>query len=163
MSGSKITCWSTFHMMCSHGESSKLRQSSFPLLIKPVLGYWKGWHAARVMALNGEWEDVTLGKKGSGHGLKYNSDDVAQAVHEISLRHRSTCWLLEGALAISKGTIHCLIRTEKILRSHSNVWKPMLTEEDKLHILEFVSMREPTMVYSRRCTIAFMSAKSSFF
>jgi hypothetical protein len=115
------------------------------------------------MALNGEW-DVTLGKKGSGHGgLKYNHDDVAEAVRAIPLRHRSTIWLLEGALAISKGTIHCLIRTEKILRSHSNVWKPMLTEEDKLHILEFVSMREPTMVYSRRCTIAFMSAKSSFF
>jgi hypothetical protein len=89
------------------------------------------------MALNGEWEDVTLGKKGSGHGLKYNSDDVAQAVHEISLRHRSTCWLLEGALAISKGTIHCLIRTEKILRSHSSIVKPMLTEENKLYQLEF--------------------------
>jgi hypothetical protein len=55
---------------------------------------------------------VTSGKKGSGQGLKYNHDDIAQA-------------------------IHCLIRMEKILRSHSSIVKPMLTEENKLHRLEF--------------------------
>jgi hypothetical protein len=38
---------------------------------------WKGWHASHATALNGEWV-MTSGKKGSGHGLKYNQDDVAQ-------------------------------------------------------------------------------------
>ena len=55
----------------------------------------------------------------------------------IPLRHRSIVWLLEGALAISRGAIHRFVRTEKILRSHSSIVKPILTEENKLHRLEF--------------------------
>jgi hypothetical protein len=67
------------------GESSKLQQLSFPLLVKPALGYGKGWHAACARALNGEW-DVTLGKKGSGCGIKYSHDDVALA---LQLQHHN--------------------------------------------------------------------------
>jgi hypothetical protein len=100
-------------------------------ILKAVAGYEKGGMRHNVP------QDVTSGKKGSGFGLKYNHDDIAQAVPEIPLRHRSTVWLLEGALAISRGTIHRLIRTGKILRSHASVVRPMLTEENKLHLLEF--------------------------
>jgi hypothetical protein len=69
---------------------------------------------------------VTLGKKGSGYGLKYNRDGVAVAVRDLPIRHRSAIWLLggQGALAIcSKSTMHCLITTEK-----------KLTEENKLEV-----------------------------
>ena len=52
------------------------------------------------MALNGEW-DVTSGKKGSGRNLKYNRDDVAQAVREIPLRQRST------GLSVNTGGLDC--------------------------------------------------------
>jgi hypothetical protein len=61
---------------------------------------WKGWRAACATALNGEW-GVTSKKKGTGRGLKYNCDDIAQAVCELPLRSRSTVQLLEGALHIS--------------------------------------------------------------
>jgi hypothetical protein len=97
---------------------------------------WKGWRASHAMALNSEW-DVTSKKKACGWGLKYSHDDIGQAVCEIPLRQRSTVWLLQGALTILQGTIHCLIRTEKILRSHSSAVKPMLTEENNLSRMEF--------------------------
>jgi hypothetical protein len=97
---------------------------------------WQAWGVALATALNGEW-DVKSGKKGSGCGLKYNRDDVAQAVRDLPLRQRSTVRLLEGALAISKSTVHRLIREEKILRSHRSTVKPMLTDVNKLHRLDF--------------------------
>jgi hypothetical protein len=92
----------------------------FSVTRQTVSRLWKGWHATCARALNGEW-DVKSKKKGTGHGLKYNRDDLAQAVCELPLRSRNTVWLLEGALDISRGTIHRLIRSEKILRSHSSI------------------------------------------
>ncbi len=108
----------------------------FPVAQQTVFRLWKEWHASHATALNGEW-DVTFGNKGSCCGLAYNHDKIAQAVCEIPLRQRSTVWLLQGALTILQGTIHCLIRTEKILRSHSSAVKPMLTEENNLSRMEF--------------------------
>jgi hypothetical protein len=46
---------------------------------------WKGWCVAHTTALNGEW-DVASGKKAYGRGLKYNFDEVAEAVHDLPLR-----------------------------------------------------------------------------
>jgi hypothetical protein len=87
-------------------------------------------------ALNGEW-DVTTGEKDSGQGLKHNCEQIAEAARELPLRHRSAIQLLEGVLSISKSTIHCLLATKKVLRSHSSTVKPMLTEENKLNRVEF--------------------------
>jgi hypothetical protein len=112
--------------------------AEFSVTRQTVFRLWKGWRASHATALNGEW-DVTSGKKGTDHCLKYYCDDVAQAVCECPLRSRSTVTvrLLEGALTISRGTIPRLIRTEKVLRSHSSVVKPILSDENKLHRVDF--------------------------
>jgi hypothetical protein len=108
----------------------KLAVVKFSVTRQTISRLWKGWCVAHTTALNGEW-DVTSGKKASGRGLNYNHDEGAEAVHDLPLRQRSTIWLLEGALLISKSTIHRLLRTKKVLQSHSSAIKPMLTNESK--------------------------------
>jgi hypothetical protein len=91
----------------------KLAAVEFSLTCQTCSRLWKGWSVAHTTALNGEW-DVTSGKKASGRVLKYNRVEVAEAVHDLPLRHRSTIQNLLRALLISKSTINCLLATKNI-------------------------------------------------
>ena len=97
---------------------------------------WRRWSLAHLNALNGEW-DVTSGKKANSRPVKYLRDGFIDAVRELPLRSRSTVRLIQGAVGVSKTTIHRLIHHEKLLRPHTSAGKPMLTDVNKMARLEF--------------------------
>jgi hypothetical protein len=55
----------------------------------------------------------------------------------MPLCNRSTVWLIQGAVGVSKTTIHRLIYLEKLLRPHTSAIKPILTDVNKMARLEF--------------------------
>ncbi len=77
-----ITCWSTSQITAATGNPQSRVSQVFHYSTNLGSRLWKGWCAARAMALNGLW-DVTSGKKGTGRGHKYNRDDFAQAVGKL--------------------------------------------------------------------------------
>jgi hypothetical protein len=104
--------------------------------IGTVSRLWAKWKVAHANSLNGEW-DVTSGKKANGRPVKYPRDEFVQEVCQVPLRNRSTVRLLQGAVGVSKTTIHRMINKENVLRPHTSSLKPMLTDVNKMARLEF--------------------------
>jgi hypothetical protein len=89
-----------------------------------------------IEALNGEW-DMASGEKAYGRPIKYPKEEFVQSVCEVPLCNRSTVGLLQGAVGMSKTTIHHLSNHKKILGPHTNAIKPMLMDVNKMARLEF--------------------------
>ena len=124
-------------------EGGQLRRNSIrdgavlvSVSMSTVSRLWQRMKDTHAIALNGQW-DVTSGKTNNGRPVKYPRDEFVRAVRDVPLRNRSTVRLLQGAVGVSKTTIHRMILKEKILRPHTNSLKPMLTDVNKMARLEY--------------------------
>lgn len=83
---------------------------------------WRGWQARRDPALNENF-DVSSGKAKNGRPFKYPRPLLQQEVRSIPLRERSTCRSAADRLGLSVGTLHRMLRSEKVLKSHTSRMK----------------------------------------
>ena len=102
---------------------------------------WKQWQAARQSHPDGHF-DVQSKKVHNSRPLKYDRQELREAIKKIPLPKRKTMASLSTALGVSAGTIHHLTRNEKLLKPHTSAVKPSLTDINKLERVEFCIQEE---------------------
>ena len=125
-------------------EMTKLMVGSFECM-EPLNIWWAGsklikrtiqciWNCALESNYNGDTDMFALlpsRKFLAGRPLKYNREEIITAIADIPYCKRSTCYRkLAAAFALPKSTV--FDNRRDVLRPHSSVLKPKLSEEGKI-------------------------------